>query len=134
MTTLEKTNEKQELKPENNNVAVQRSAFLPGTDVVDFEGKVDILVEMPGVDKESVNISLENNILTVDGEIRTRESREGYSLIVREFPVGNFHRTFTLGSEFDEANIQASIKEGVLHLTLPKRKDPGPRKINVSAE
>ncbi len=136
MTTLEKANEQQELKSESheNNVEVQRNSFVPGTDVVDSEGKVDILVEMPGVNKESVNISLEKNILTIYGEVRNRASREGYSLIVREFPVGNYHRTFTLSQEFDDANIQASMKEGVLHLTLPKRKDVGPRRINVNAE
>lgn len=137
MTTMEKTKEQQELdsnKSEAQVAEVQKNAFLPGTDVVDSESKVDIFVEMPGVDKESVSISLEKNVLTIDGKVLAPESHDGYSLLLREFPVGNYHRTFTLGHEFDDANIQAKMKEGVLHLILPKRENAGPRKINVNAE
>ncbi len=137
MTTMEKTKGQKEQNSNNSETQlaeVQKNTFLPGADVVDSESKVDIFVEMPGVDKESVNISLEKNILTVEGKVLIPESHDGYSLLLREFPVGNYHRTFTLGHEFDGAHIQAKMKEGVLHLTLPKRKDVGPRKINVNAE
>lgn len=135
MTTLEKTHEQHGLNSVNqqSNVEVERDTFLPRTDVVDHKEKVEILVEMPGVDKESVNISLEKNILTIEGKTRSPENREGYSLIVGEFPNGNYHRTFTLGHELDEENIQARMKDGVLRLTLPRREDVGPRKINVNS-
>lgn len=136
MTTMEKTKEQKELDSNQSEAQVselQRNTFIPRTDVIDSEGKVEIMVEMPGVDKESVDISLKKNILTIEGKVFTPENREGYSLLLREFPVGNYHRTFTLGYEIEEGSIQARMKEGVLCLTLPKRTDAGPRKISVSA-
>lgn len=139
MTTMAKTKEHNEVETsqhETENARAQQNTFVPGTDVVDSEEKVEILVEMPGADKESVDISLKENILTLEDRVRNTAGHDGYSLLFSEFPVDNFSRTFTLSHEFEMDNIQARMKEGVLSLTLPKRKEKeeGPRKINVVVE
>ncbi len=133
MTILEKM-EKDSTSVPSSNIKAQVNTYLPRTDIVDSEEEVRIWAEMPGLDNESVNITLEKNILTIDGKIKTNLYPEGYTLRVNEFPVGNYRRTFKLGQDLNCEDIQAKMKNGVLYLVLPKSKDSGPKKISVIAE
>lgn len=133
MTILEKM-EKDSTSVPSSNIKAQVNTYLPRTDIVDSEEEVRIWAEMPGLDNESVNITLEKNILTIDGKIKTNLYPEGYTLRVNEFPVGNYRRTFKLGQDLNCEDIQAKMKNGVLCLVLPKSKDSGPKKISVKAE
>ena len=137
MSILEKT----EKKPDTESVSIESSkaetqvnTYLPRADIIDSEADVKIWAEMPGLDNESVNITLEKNVLTLEGKIKAPVSPEGYSLKINEYPVGNYRRTFKLGQDFKYEDIQAIMKNGVLCLILPKSKDLGPKKINVKAE
>lgn len=136
MNILEKTDKQPEnsTSVERTNSETRVNTYLPRTDIVDSENDVKIWAEMPGLDSETVKVTLEKNVLTLEGKINTPVYPEGYSLKVKEFPVGNYRRTFKLGQDFNCEDIQAKMKNGVLCLILPKSKDLGPKKINVKAE
>jgi HSP20 family protein len=87
-------------------------------------------VEMPGVNKEGLEISVENNELTILGR-RSLPTVDG-TVIHREIRPNNFRRTFELDPSIDTAKINAKIEQGVLTLTLPKTEQVKPRKIAVS--
>jgi HSP20 family protein len=115
---------------ENRNASQQREQFvMPAASVVE-DGDVYLLkVEMPGVNKEGLEISVENNELTILGR-RSLPAIEG-ALIHRESRPENFRRAFELDPSIDTSKIGAKIEQGVLALTLPKAEQVKPRKITV---
>jgi HSP20 family protein len=137
MTTLEKIENQSEQKfvnQKNANAEVPMSTYLPRTDIVDSETEVKIWAEMPGLDSNSVNIILDKNVLTLEGQLPVSLQPEGYALKISEYPVGNYRRTFRLSQEFNCEDIQAKMKNGVLCIALPKRKDIGPKRVTVKSE
>jgi HSP20 family protein len=116
---------------ENRNANQQREQFvMPAASVVE-DGDVYLLkVEMPGVNKEGLEISVENNELTILGR-RSLPAIEG-ALIHRESRPENFRRAFELDPSIDTAKVSARIEQGILTLTLPKAEQVKPRKITVS--
>jgi len=137
MTTLEKIENQSEQKSvhrEHANTEVPMSTYLPRTDIVDSDVEVKIWAEMPGLDSNSVNIILDKNVLTLEGQLPMSLQPEGYALKISEYPVGNYRRTFKLSQEFNCEDIQAKMKNGVLCITLPKREDLGPKRVAVKAE
>ena len=98
--------------------------------VVEAEDGYTLEVEMPGVTKEGLEISVENNELTIVGR-RSRPNMEG-KLIHRESRPENYRRTFELDRSIDADEISAKIDQGVVTLTLPKAEHVKPRKIAVS--
>jgi len=117
---------------ENRNASQQRSEqfVMPAASVVE-DGDVYLLkVEMPGVNKEGLEISVENNELTILGR-RPLPAIEG-ALIHRESRPENFRRAFELDPSIDTAKVSARIEQGILTLTLPKAEQVKPRKITVS--
>jgi HSP20 family molecular chaperone IbpA len=88
---------------------------------------------MPGVDEKSVDITLEKDLLTICGHV-TEETPENHRLVISEYGTGDYQRTFTLSNEIDREKIQASVKDGVLKLLLPKAETARTRKIPVMAE
>ena len=107
-----------------------RPAFIPRTDIYESKDHLLLLTDMPGVDQDSVDITLERNILTIHGSVSS-PAFDGYNLTYSEFGVGDFRREFTLSNEIDRDGIQASVKNGVLKLVLPKSERAIPRKISV---
>jgi HSP20 family molecular chaperone IbpA len=89
-----------------------------------------MLVEMPGVSKESIEVKVEGDILTIDGRIDFAKY-EGLQPLYTEYNVGNFNRTFQLSNEIDQAGIRAELKDGVMRLLLPKAERARPRRIQV---
>jgi len=117
---------------ENRNANQERAeqSITPVASVVE-EGDVYMLnVEMPGVNKEGLEISVENNELTITGR-RSLPQVEG-TLIHRESRSENFRRVFELDPSIDTSKISARMDQGVLTLTLPKAERVKPRKITVS--
>ena len=117
---------------ENRN-AVQRRAeqfVTPVASVVEDGDAYLLKVEMPGVNKEGLEISVENNELTITGR-RDLAQIEG-TLIHRESRTEDFRRVFELDPSIDMSKISARIDQGVLSLTLPKAEQVKPRKITVS--
>ncbi len=110
----------------------QNPVYAPDVDIFEREDAYVIVADVPGVDRDSVEIDLDRNILTLRARLATR-APEGYELSYREYRSGDFERVFTLGNEIDRDGVEASIRDGVLHLTLPKVREAKPRKIKVQA-
>src|SRR5438067_12601210 len=117
---------------ENRNADQQRSEqlIMPAASVLEGDGAYILNVEMPGVNKEGLEISVENNELTIIGR-RSLPQIEGV-LIHRESRPENFRRTFELDPSIDADKISAKMEQGVATLTLPKAEHVKPRKIVVS--
>lgn len=110
-----------------------RRTYIPRVDIVETENEVLVLADMPGVDEGAIDITLEKSVLTINGYVR-QDQGENYQLIYTEYTPGNYQRTFNLAHGVDQENIQATVKHGVLRLTLPKSAEVKARKISVQAE
>jgi HSP20 family protein len=104
--------------------------ITPAASVVEGNDAYILNVEMPGVNKEGLEISVENNELTIIGR-RVLPQIEG-TLIHRESRTENFRRVFELDPSIDTSKVSARIEQGMLALTLPKAEQIKPRKITVS--
>ncbi|MDZ4835234.1 MAG: Hsp20/alpha crystallin family protein [Candidatus Melainabacteria bacterium] len=125
---------KQEVVSENGSEQTRsRKQYSPRTDIFESHDQLLLLADMPGVKQEGIDITLEQNVLTIRGKVET-PNFPGYSLAYTEYGVGDFERVFALSNEIDRDGIQATVKNGVLKLILPKSKASLPRKINVQTE
>ena len=88
-----------------------------------------ITMELPGVHEQDVNVTLENNVLTISGELKPRETEQNY--ILRERPMGHFERTLSVSTPVDVSKADAVFADGVLTLTLPKTEQVKPKTITV---
>jgi len=104
--------------------------FSPYTDIHETERAVIVSMEMPGVDKSSIDIRLDRGVLTVKGAIDGAKY-ESLRPIYSEYNVGNFVRTFTVSTKIDSGAISASVADGVLTLELPKAAEAVAKRITV---
>lgn len=103
----------------------------PKMDVIDRDQDVLIHVEMPGVEKRDVDISMTNNTLNIKGSIQ-REAREQRKDYFRcEIAQGNFSRSLAIPAGIDKTRISASLKDGILEITLPKEAEAQRRSVEV---
>jgi len=106
--------------------------FLPNVDIYSTAEGITIMADMPGVDETNIDITVEKNILTINGYVPSLSPvPEGYELAYSECGFGDYQRSFTLPDEIDRDNIEASLKNGVLHVMLPKAPETQARKITV---
>ncbi len=103
--------------------------FVPVVDIYESENALTLLADMPGVPIENVDIDLDSDQLTIRGRLPQTEGTG--KAIFREYTAGDYHRQFTLSSDIDREKIQASMRDGVLKLVLPKAEAAKPRKITV---
>jgi HSP20 family protein len=106
-------------------------AFLPVTDIFETDQALTVVLEMPGVGKDNVDISVENDILTIEGRI-DYSKYEGLQPVYTEYNVGHYVRSFQLSSKIEQSGISAELKDGVMTLVLPKAEKAKPRKIKLS--
>ena len=106
--------------------------FRPLVDIFDTGEGVTLMLEMPGVGREDVEIDLERRILTIRGRGRVT-SPEGFRRVYAEYGEGDYERVFTLSEDIDEAAIRAEMNNGVLTLTLPRAEAAKPKRIEVKA-
>jgi HSP20 family molecular chaperone IbpA len=123
--------EKQEVVESGVERTRAQRAFVPRVDIYETEDAIAVMADMPGVDAESLDISLEQSVLTINGLVDPT-APEGYALAYAEYRTGDYVRSFTLSNQIDQSAIEASIKDGVLRLHLPKVR-PTTKKITVSA-
>lgn len=108
----------------------ERTCFVPRSDIYETDENVFVIVDMPGVNGDAIDITLEKNILTINGNTNLYEP-EGYSLAFSEYEVGDFERSFRLTDRIDHDGIEASYNDGVLRLVLPKAEEAKARKIDI---
>jgi HSP20 family molecular chaperone IbpA len=104
--------------------------FSPYTDIHETERAVVVSMEMPGVDKSSIDIRLDKGVLTVKGTIDGAKY-ESLRPIYSEYNVGNFVRTFTVSTKIDSGAISAAVADGVLTVELPKAAEAVAKRIAV---
>jgi HSP20 family protein len=110
-----------------------RRIYTPDVDIIEGEEEIVVIADMPGVDEKSVDIVLEKNVLEIYGRVDP-EIPDRHKLAASEYGIGDYLRAFTLSDEVDKDKIQASVKNGVLRLVLPKVQAAKTRKIQVKAE
>lgn len=110
-----------------------KKLYTPAVDIVEGKDSLFLIADMPGVDEKSVDITLEKNMLTIYGTVEP-EIPENHRLVSSEYGIGDYQRTFTLSDEIDREKIEATVKNGVLRLTLPKAEAAKTRKIPVKAQ
>jgi len=129
----EKSLEVQEKKElvEKEEKTVPARYFVPNSDIYETEDALTVVMEVPGVTKDNVNIDIENDILEVEGRIDFSSYAE-LDPVYSEYNVGHFTRKFSLSSKIDQGKISAELNDGVLKLILPKAEDAKPRRIKIS--
>ena len=124
--------QKQELAENGAERTRARMAFVPRVDIYETGDEIVLVADMPGVDEKSVDITLEKNVLTINGYVEP-EYPEDYCLCCAEYEVGDYQRSFTLSDKIDQERIEAAVKDGVLRLHLSKAGPARARKITVEA-
>lgn len=105
--------------------------FIPAVDIYESEQALTLVADMPGVPIENVDIDLDGEQLTIRGGVLKPD--ETGRVLFREYTAGDYYRQFTLSNDIDREKIQASMKDGVLKLVLPKAEAAKPRKIAVKS-
>jgi len=124
--------EKQEISTDGAERTRARKAYVPRADIFETNEAIVVVADMPGVDQNSLDITVEKNVLSLDGFVEP-DHPDNYNLVYAEYEEGDYHRRFTLSNEVDQDNIQATVKNGVLRLVLPKIGPAQAKKISVKA-
>ena len=124
--------EKQEVAEGDVERTRARRCFVPRTDIYEIGDDLYLAVDMPGVEDKSVDITLERNVLTINGYVDPIYP-ENYQIAYAEYDVGDYQRSFRLSDDIDRDKIEATVKEGVLRLRLPKADTAKARKIAVTS-
>ncbi|MDR1608795.1 MAG: Hsp20/alpha crystallin family protein [Deltaproteobacteria bacterium] len=129
--------ETQELSPQEKRPLDTGSAenvstspqFSPQVDIWENEKGLTVVADMPGVAAEGLNIDLNDNVLTIHGHLTP--ASDGRKVLTQEYEEGDYYRQFKLADDIDKDAIAATIKDGVLTVSLPKQAPAQPRKITV---
>ena len=108
----------------------QGSAY-PKVNVYEYDDKVGIVAEIPGLDKKQLNVEVEDGVLTISGDKHGVWEEEGAKVIRRELKASSFKRSFELGELLDGNSINANFKDGVLSIEIPKTTPEKPKKHTV---
>lgn len=124
--------QKQEIVEQNETERTRDTRlYVPRVDIYETDDAIHLIADIPGADENSIDITLEKNVLTIDAEVHA-EKPEDYSLTYAEYGIGSFRRKFNLSNEIDQEKIVAEVKDGVLKLNLPKS-EKITQKIKVKA-
>lgn len=110
------------------------SYWTPAVDIAEQENEYVVKMELPGVNKDEVKISLESNILTIKGEKKQKKDEKGKNLHRLERSYGSFQRSFTLPTTVKSDKIDAVFNDGVLSISLPKAEEAKPKQIEVKVK
>jgi HSP20 family protein len=106
--------------------------FTPPTDIVEDPKGVRLLLDMPGADPDSLDVTLDQRVLRISAR-SVSSAPEGYALVHAEYRDGNYERSFTVSEPIETAKIEAVFRDGVLELELPKMAPSPAAKISVKA-
>jgi HSP20 family protein len=109
-------------------------AWMPPVDITEDKDKILLTAELPGFKEDQVEIQMEGGVLTIRGERKFEEEKEGRNFHRVERSYGHFVRSFTLPNNVDRENIRAKFNNGLLEIEMPKREDARPRQIKIAGE
>jgi HSP20 family protein len=121
--------QKRELEKKEETTIPAR-VFLPNADIYETTDALNVVLEMPGVDKNSVEVHVEDGVLKIDGRLDFSKY-QGLQPLYTEYNVGHYSRSFRLPGRIDQNKIAAELEDGVLSLVLPKVEEAKPRTIQV---
>lgn len=110
---------------------LESGIIVPHIDMLDRKGEIVVKADLPGLEKENIDLTITKDTLTIKGEVKEQEEvKEGdyYSL---ERSYGSFCRLIALPAEIDNSKVKATYKKGVLEITLPKTEEAKPKEIKV---
>ncbi|MCP4602974.1 MAG: Hsp20/alpha crystallin family protein [Proteobacteria bacterium] len=122
--------EKQQIKKEEGEPTRAGVYYSPRVDIYETDEAITLLADLPGVDKNVLDIDVEDQRLTITGLVKKTEDR--FNPVYEEYGIGGYTRNFQLGDTIDQTKINASLKDGVLTLVLPKADRLRPRKIEIA--
>jgi HSP20 family protein len=108
----------------------QGSAYTK-VNVYEYDDKIGIVAEIPGLNKKQLNVEVEEGILTISGDKHNTFEDDGAKVLRRELKQSSFKRSFELGEQLDGEDISANFKDGVLSVTIPKKEPEIPKKHSV---
>ena len=106
-------------------------SWSPRVDLVELEDRFEVSAELPGLSREDVKVELQENVLTLSGEKQSAVEKKDRNLFVCERNYGQFRRSFQFPNRIDAAKIDASFKDGILTVSLPKVEEAKPKLIDV---
>ena len=114
---------------EETGVSFNKGAY-PKVNVYEYDDKIGIVAEIPGLDKKNVTIDVEENVLTISGDKHGFDT-DGGKCITRELKQSSFKRSFNLGDHLDGEDVSAAFKDGMLSIMIPKKEPEKPKKTFV---
>ena len=132
MSAQELQVQEKQIAPQEGESTKPEKFFVPAVDIFETEEAVTVIAEMPGVGNSGVDVSLEDNILTIRGS-KTPEKPADARTLIQEYESGSYLRRFTLAEIIDQEKIKATMANGMLTLVLPKAAPARPRKIEIQA-
>jgi HSP20 family molecular chaperone IbpA len=105
--------------------------FVPAADIYETADALNVILEMPGVEKNNLDIQVKEDVLHVEGRLDLSKY-QGLQPLYIEYNIGHYARTFQLSNKIDQDKIAAEMKDGVLSLRLPKAEEAKPRTIRVN--
>jgi len=109
----------------------EEAVISPNIDIYDAKNEIVVKAELPGVEKENIDLKITENNLTLKGEIKKEEEVKKEDCYARERSYGSFFRTIALPAEVDSPKAKATFKNGILEITLPKKEEAKPKEIKV---
>jgi len=128
--TFQKTAEEPAIQKHAERAARADAVLSPPVDVIEDSAGITLYADLPGVSKEGLNLQVETNSLTIEGELELA-SPQGLEARHVEVDVPRYRRVFTLSKELDSEQISAEFKHGVLKLRIPKAAHAQPRKVEI---
>ncbi len=110
----------------------ERQCLVPRTDIYETEDMIVLVADIPGVDRDSLDITLDKGVLSIDAYNSSTENK-GYSVSYSEYVPGDYRRQFRLTGEIAPDRIEAIVSDGVLKLNLPKAEEAKIKKIPIKA-
>jgi HSP20 family protein len=110
-----------------------QSSWVPALDVYEADDRIELALDLPGIDPENVDVTVEDSTLTVSGsrEFRSDVEQDGFRRVERRY--GSFARSLGLPATADAEHIEASFDKGVLTIAIPKREESKPKRIEIKA-
>ncbi|MBO6585747.1 MAG: Hsp20/alpha crystallin family protein [Gracilimonas sp.] len=116
----------------NESLNYRNDSFMPSVDISETENQFDVSVSLPGMNKEDINVDLDNGHLTISGERKLESEGSGKNFHRVESSYGSFSRSFQLPDSIDEESITAKYENGILNITIAKSEEKVKKKIEIS--
>ena len=129
-TNVTRSNQTAETAETNQARDTSKRAVVPAVDIVERESGITLFADMPGVSKERLSVKVDSDNLTIEGQAQI-DVPENIGLVHSEVRTPLFRRTFTLSRDLDPARIEATLKNGVLQMHIPKSEEARPKRVEV---